>query len=68
MIFTDFYVNPRKGIESWKHYSSYSFIFIMVLIIVVNFIYMVGNLYFDIKRAILLKNLKKQAEAELEKR
>ena len=67
MVFTDFYVNPRKGLESIKLYASYTFSGLMVLIILVNVIYMVVNMYYDIKRFLKLRKLKKIAEAELEK-
>lgn len=61
MIFTDFYVNPREGLDSIKLFASYSFSSFMVLIIVVNIAYMTFNMYYDLKRALRLRNLKKEA-------
>lgn len=60
MVFSDFYTGgPRISL---KLYASYSFVAILGTIILVNLIYVLVQMFWQIKKALRLRKLKKDAE------
>jgi hypothetical protein len=60
MVFSDFYTG--EGRVSLKLYASYSFVAILGIIILVNLIYVLIQMFWQIKKALRLRKLKKDAE------
>ena len=59
MVFSDFYTG--EGRISLKLYASYSFVGILGLIILINLIYVLVQMFWQIKKFLRLRKLKKDA-------
>lgn len=64
MVFSDFYTG--EGRISLKLYASYSFVGVLGLIIAINLLYVLVQMFWQIKKYFRIKKLKKDAKKELE--
>jgi hypothetical protein len=64
MVFSDFYTG--EGRVSLKLYASYSFVVILGSIILINLIYVLTQMFWQIKKYLRIRKLKKDAEKQME--